>query len=146
MLEKKMHECETMYQQECNKLHEQICVNHETVASLVMKMNEQETELDEKVCKKKESMEAAKESKLANLEQRYTCCKHQVTPCWHEDEDIPHASTTDQEPPVPPSYDNGQLPSSQASTVIDAVTKGMEATLKNILANGQALSNLKYTP
>ncbi|KAI6120546.1 hypothetical protein EV401DRAFT_1399360 [Pisolithus croceorrhizus] len=50
------------------------------------------------------------------------------------------------ETPVPPSYDNGQLPSSQASTVIDAVTKGVEATLKNILASGQVLPNLKRTP
>ncbi|KAI6108771.1 hypothetical protein EV401DRAFT_407768 [Pisolithus croceorrhizus] len=140
-LEKIMHERETMYQQECNKLHEQICVNHKTAASLEKKMNERETmyqqecaklheqihinhemaasqhkndmesfhkqfevemndwvekltasshlnlthamercdwELDEKVRKIKESMEAAKESELANLEQRYARCERQA--------------------------------------------------------------------
>lgn len=235
-LEKKMNERETMYQQECAKLHEQIRINHETAASqhkndmesfrkqfevemndwvekltasshlnLTHAMERRDRELDEKVHKIKESMEAAKESELANLEQRYARCERQavtrsptrlvspprsnvggdeqpasrqskaaprhstVTPnldlikrlkrsrgfsrrshlvgVWvEEDEDIPRASTTERETPVPPSYDNGQLPSSQASTVIDAVTKGVEATLKNILASGQVLPNLKRTP
>ncbi|KIK23150.1 hypothetical protein PISMIDRAFT_23520 [Pisolithus microcarpus 441] len=150
-LETKMNERETMYQQECAKLHEQIHINHETAASqrkndmenfckqfevemndwvekltasshlnLTRAMEQRDQELDEK---------AAKESELANLEQKYARCRHQ------EDEDIPDASTTERENPVPPSCDNGQLPSSQASTVIDAVTKGVEAALKNILAN-----------
>ncbi|KIK20280.1 hypothetical protein PISMIDRAFT_13113 [Pisolithus microcarpus 441] len=164
--------------------------------NLTRAMEQRDQELDEKVRKIKQSMEAAKESELANLEQKYARCRHQaattssthlvppprsnaggdeqpatqqskaaprhstVTPNLdvikrlkrsrgfsrrshlvgvrvEEDEDIPDASTTERENPVPPSCDNGQLPSSQASTVIDAVTKGVEATLKNILANGQ---------
>ncbi|KAI6013802.1 hypothetical protein BKA83DRAFT_4499841 [Pisolithus microcarpus] len=173
--------------------------------NLARAMEQRDQELDEKVRKIKQSMEAAKESELANLEQKYARCRHQAAttsstrlvppPCSNaggdeqpatqqskaaprhstvtpnldvikrlkrsrgfsrrshlvgvrveEDEDIPDASTTERENPVPPSCDNGQLPSSQASTVIDAVTKGVEAALKNILANGQVLPNLKRTP
>ncbi|KAI6102400.1 hypothetical protein EDD16DRAFT_1525630 [Pisolithus croceorrhizus] len=258
-LEKIMNERETMYQQECKRLHEEIRINRETAASLERTMNERETvemnnwveklsasshlnlthlmeqrdrELDEK---------AAKESEMANLEQRYARREHQATtkcpihpvspsrpnndfselparttsqmqskaaqryahyerqattrsptrlaslprsttdfdePSMHttplrqskaaprhstvtpnldvikrshlvgirveEDEpEILRTSTTEWETPMSPSHDNDQY---QASTMIDAVTKGVEAALRSILANGQALPKLKRTP
>ncbi|KAI6106844.1 hypothetical protein EV401DRAFT_1892351 [Pisolithus croceorrhizus] len=199
-LEKIMNECETMYQQECKRLHEEIHINRETAASLERTMNECETvemnnwveklsasshpnlthlmeqrdqELDEK---------AAKESEMANLEQRYACREHQATTkCpihpvspsrpnndfselpvhttsqmqskaaqryahyeHQEDEpEIPCTSTTEWETPMSPSHNNDQY---QASTMINTVTKGVEAALRSILANGQALPKLKHTP
>lgn len=61
-----------------------------------------------------------------------------------EDEpEILRTSTTERETPMSPSHDNDQY---QASTMIDAVTKGVEAALRSILANGQALPKLKRTP
>ncbi|KAI6023377.1 hypothetical protein EDC04DRAFT_2900577 [Pisolithus marmoratus] len=141
-LEKIMNERETIYQQECKKLHEQIRVNREAAASLERMMNECETEcaklhqqirvnhetatsqhkndmenlcnqfevemnnwveklttsshlnltnameqrdreLDEKVHNIKESMQAAKECELANLDQRYAHREHQVSLLLH---------------------------------------------------------------
>ncbi|KAI6030222.1 hypothetical protein EDC04DRAFT_2898474 [Pisolithus marmoratus] len=267
-LEKIMNERETIYQQECKKLHEQIGVNREAAASLERMMNERETEcaklhqqirvnhetatsqhkndmenlcnqfevemnnwvekltasshlnltnameqcdreLDEKVCNIKESMQAAKECELANLDQRYACRECQatirsptcvvslphsnpdvdgqpatssqrqskvapnhstVTPnldaikrlnksrrfscrahlvgvqVEENEPDIPHMSTAERETPVPPSHDNDQVPPSQVLAMVDAVTKGVEATLKNVFGNSQALPNLKHTP
>ncbi|KAI6166753.1 hypothetical protein EDD17DRAFT_1505109 [Pisolithus thermaeus] len=192
-LEKIMNEHETMYQQECKRLHEEIHINCEMAASLERTMNECETvemnnwveklsassplnlthlmeqhdqELDEKVCKIEESMQAMKESEMANLEQRYVClspsCPNNdsneppacATPQMQskavqrymhyehqEDElEILCTSTTEWETPMSPSHNNDQY---QASTMIDAVTKGIEATLRSILANGQALPKLK---
>ncbi|KAI6159901.1 hypothetical protein EDD17DRAFT_1761957 [Pisolithus thermaeus] len=214
-LERTMNECETMYQQECAKLHEKICVNHETAAlqhktdmedlhkqfeacvemnnwveklsasshpNLTHLMEQRDQELDEKVRKIEESMQAAKESEMANLEQRYACREHQATTkCpihpvspsrpnndfselpvhttsqmqskaaqryahyeHQEDEpEIPCTSTTEWETPMSPSHNNDQY---QASTMINTVTKGVEAALRSILANGQALPKLKHTP
>ncbi|KAI6023376.1 hypothetical protein EDC04DRAFT_2606768 [Pisolithus marmoratus] len=55
-------------------------------------------------------------------------------------------STAEWETPVPPSHDNDQVPPSQVSAMVDAGTKGVEAALKNVFGNSQALPNLKHTP
>ncbi|KAI6123612.1 hypothetical protein EDD16DRAFT_1704210 [Pisolithus croceorrhizus] len=80
-LEKIMNECETMYQQECKRLHEEIRINREMAALLERTMNECETmyqqecaKLHKKICVNHETAASQHKTDMEDLRKQFEAC------------------------------------------------------------------------